>query len=246
MSTNDSSAPGPDPNPNQPPPAGSQTSPSPTPTPAPPPPPPPPPQPQSIPPELNPTNPFPEPTLVLTKSILRPLHASDAPALQRAADSPNVARFLSYRFSSPYTLPDAFQWIVYALRFRVPGYPEVIPSLGICDPETNTFLGGIGVKTREDVEKGCLEVGYWIGEESWGKGIMTEACKEYVRWLFKVYPGVNRLEAGVFSGNDASVKVLERAGFVYEGTRRKAAVKHGEVFDIVMYGLLREECEPLN
>ncbi|KAL2271277.1 hypothetical protein VTJ83DRAFT_648 [Remersonia thermophila] len=206
---------------------------------------PPPPSQEPTPPELNPANPFPAPTLVLTKSVLRPIHVSDAPALQRAADSPRVARFLSYQFVSPYTLRDALGWVVYALRFRVAGHPDVVPSLCICDPATNAMLGGIGVKDKGDVEKGCLEIGYWIGEESWGKGIMSEACRAYVRWLFQVYPDVRRVEATVFSGNHASSKVLDKAGFVYEGTKRKAVMKHGEVHDLLIYGLLREECEPL-
>lgn len=172
------------------------------------------------------------------------MHATDAPSLQRAANSPGVARYMSEVFPYPFTLQDAYKWLVYGLRFRAPG-SDAIPNLAICDPETNSVLGGVGVKVREDVEKGCFELGAWLGEESWGKGIMTEVLVEYSKWLFKTYPQVNRLEGGIFSGNEGSRKMVEKAGWVYEGTRRKAAVKNGEVFDILVYSLLREECEPL-
>jgi RimJ/RimL family protein N-acetyltransferase len=172
------------------------------------------------------------------------MHPSDASAIQRAADSPAVAKHLSYRFASPYTLEEAQRWVAYARSFKPPG-TDVLPSLAICDGATDTVLGGIGVKIKDDIEAGCFELGYWLGEASWGRGIMTEACRGYVKWVFETFPGVHRLEGAVFEGNDASVKVLTRAGFVLEGTRRKAGVKHGVVFDISMYGLLREECSLL-
>ena len=191
------------------------------------------------------TSTLPPPTITLPNCILRPIHPSDVAALQRAADSPTVARFMSYRFPSPYTLQDAQQWIGFALAFKAPG-TEVLPSLAICDAQTNTFLGGIGIKTRGDVEDHMYEVGYWLGEASWGKGIATAALRAYSRWLFETFPDVNRLEGMVFEGNEASSKVMRKAGYVYEGTRRKAAVKNGVVMDILVYGLLREECELLN
>ncbi|KAK4034156.1 acyl-CoA N-acyltransferase [Parachaetomium inaequale] len=199
-----------------------------------------PPQPQQ---EAPSASPFPPPPiLTLTKSILRTIHAADAPAIQRAANSPGVAKYMSLRFPSPYTLDDAKFWVGYASAFTAPGRPDVLPSLAICDRATGTLLGGIGIKTREDIEAHSFEVGYWLGEDGWGKGVMSEACRAYVKWVFETYPAIIRLEAGVFEGNDASVKVLERSGFVYEGTRRKAGMKHGVVFDILVFGLLREEC----
>lgn len=185
---------------------------------------------------------LPAPVITLSKSVLRHIHSSDAPDIQRAADSPRVAKYMSYRFASPYTLDDAYRWVIYASSFKAPG-ADILPSLCICDPATGTFLGGIGVKTKEDIEAHSFELGYWLGEESWGKGIMTEACRAYVKWVFETFPNINRLEAGVFEGNDASVSVLKRSGFVLEGTRRKAAVKHGVIFDVLVFGLLREECQ---
>lgn len=185
---------------------------------------------------------LPPPVLTLSKSVLRRIQLSDAPDIQRAADSPRMAKYMSYRFASPYTLEDAYRLVTYATSFKAPG-TDILPSLAICDPATGTVLGGIGIKTKEDVEANSFELAYWLGEASWGKGIMTEACRAYVKWLFETFPNINRLEAIVFEGNDASVSVLKRSGFVLEGTRRKAGVKHGVVFDILVFGLLREECQ---
>jgi RimJ/RimL family protein N-acetyltransferase len=184
---------------------------------------------------------LPEPIITTPKCIIRLHHPSDIPAMQRAANSPAVAKYMSYRFASPYTLEDARQFLGIAMNLKAPG-TDILTSYAICDPATNTYLGGIGVKTRDDIEAGTFEVGYWIGEASWGKGIMSDALREYSKWVFRTFPHIIRLEGYTLSGNEASVKVLKNAGFVYEGTRRKAAVKHGVVYDLLMFGLLREEC----
>ncbi|KAK4128698.1 acyl-CoA N-acyltransferase [Parathielavia appendiculata] len=185
-------------------------------------------------PPLDPTTPIPPPVITLTKSHLRLVHPSDAPAMTRAANSPAVAKYMTNRFASPYTIEDAYRWIAFASAFKV------LPNMNICDPTTDTCIGGIGIKTKEDVEARCFEIGYWLGEESWGKGIMSEVVPAYVKWVFETFPEVIRLEAVVFEGNDASARLLKKAGFVHEGTRRKAGVKAGRVFDIMMFGLLRE------
>ncbi|KAL2023228.1 hypothetical protein VTK56DRAFT_3351 [Thermocarpiscus australiensis] len=192
---------------------------------------------------------LPPPILTLPKCLIRPHHPSDAPALQRAGDSPNVARYMSTRFPQPYTLSDAHAWIDFATKTTVApadrggnnNNNNTLLCYAICDPETNTVQGGIGLKTRDDVEAHTLEVGYWLGEDRWGRGTMTEALQAFVGWTFERFPAVRRLEAGVFGGNEASARVLAKAGFVLEGRRRKAAEKNGEVFDILVFGLLREE-----
>ncbi len=105
----------------------------------------------------------------------------------------------------------------------------------------------MGIKPpRGDVVAHVLEVAYWVGEGSWGKGVATQALRAYVGWLFETFPKVTRLEGMVFEGNVGSVRVLERVGFVLEGTRRKAAVKNGVVMDVLHFGLLKEEWGVLN
>jgi RimJ/RimL family protein N-acetyltransferase len=190
---------------------------------------------------LKADDPLPPPIVTTPKCIIRAHHPSDITRMQRAADNPAVAKYMSYRFASPYTLEDARRWLDLAATLKAPG-TDILTCYAICEPGTSAYLGGIGVQTRTDVEAGTFELGYWIGQDSWGKGIMTEAARGFTRWVFDTFPSVVRLEAGVFSGNEASVRVLKKAGFVYEGTRRKAAVKHGVAYDVMVFGLLREEC----
>ena len=115
----------------------------------------------------------------------------------------------------------------------------------ICDPQTNTFMGSIGIRPLGADETLTAEFGYWLGEEFWGRGIMTDAASGFARWVLENYPPeeMMRLEASVFSNNKASQRVIAQAGFVYEGTRRKAGNKKGEIVDILMFGLLREDLE---
>lgn len=90
-----------------------------------------------------------------------------------------------------------------------------------------------------------MEVGYWVGVDHWGAGLVTEALAAFTRWSFENIPELLRLEAGVFADNDASARVLEKCGYTFEGARRKAGFKNGQAFDIRMFGMLREECPGL-
>ncbi len=90
-------------------------------------------------------------------------------------------------------------------------------------------------------------IGRWrlvTGSEKahWGQGFATEVLKGFTRWAFENIPDLLRLEAGVFGGNDPSVRVLTKAGYTFEGARRKAGFKFGKSFDIRILGMLKEEC----
>jgi [ribosomal protein S5]-alanine N-acetyltransferase len=82
-----------------------------------------------------------------------------------------------------------------------------------------------------------------LGKDHWGKGVTTSAVKGFCKWAFATFPEILRLEAGVYQGNSGSMKVLERAGFLKEGVKRKAAFKFGQAWDVTEYGLLREDME---
>lgn len=119
------------------------------------------------------------------------------------------------------------------------GTPEEIANILAASP----VIGGIGLKnfSATDVEARTMELGYWVGREHWGKGYTTEAVTAFVKWAFQTWPDLNRIEASMFEGNVASERVLVKAGFVFEGVRRKAVWKGGELLDQRMYGVLREE-----
>lgn len=101
-------------------------------------------------------------------------------------------------------------------------------------------IGSIGVFRQQNIHRQTAEMGYYIAEEHWGKGIMTDAVKQICEYVFK-NSDILRIYAEPFSYNTGSCRVLEKAGFQYEGTLRKNAVKNGKVIDMKMYSLLREE-----
>lgn len=98
-------------------------------------------------------------------------------------------------------------------------------------------VGGIGVTLKEGIYLKSAEFGYWLGEPYWGRGTMTEAVKAVSSYAMRRF-GLIRLEAPVFEWNPASMRVLEKCGFVREGVLRASAVKDGQVIDRVLYALI--------
>ncbi|MBE6899343.1 MAG: GNAT family N-acetyltransferase [Ruminococcaceae bacterium] len=104
-------------------------------------------------------------------------------------------------------------------------------------------IGSIGAFRQQNIHRQTAEMGYYIAEEYWGKGIMTDAVKQICEYVFK-NSDILRIYAEPFSYNAGSCRVLEKAGFQYEGTLRNNAVKNGKVLDMKLYSLLREEQIP--
>lgn len=102
----------------------------------------------------------------------------------------------------------------------------------------NKVIGSIGVFRQENIHRQTGELGYCIAEEYWGKGIMTEAVKQICTYVFDK-SDIIRIYAESFAYNAASCRVLEKAGFQYEGTLRNNAVKNSKVIDMRMYSLLK-------
>lgn len=186
--------------------------------------------------QVQPTSlPIPPPILTLPNCVIRAYHPQDAEQMAVAADSPLIAKNMRNTFPSPYTLDSANSWINLATTTPTRNF-------GIVSPDGQTFLGGVGLRPLVDVECRTYEIGYWIAPAAWGRGLATEAVKGFSRWAFETFEDLLRLEAAVFATNEASEKVLRKCGFVHEGTRRRAIWKNGEVLDLKLYGLLREEC----
>ena len=106
----------------------------------------------------------------------------------------------------------------------------------IVDRERGEPLGGIGMNNYQ-TQHNRAEIGYWLLPEHWGRGIVSEALEAMVSYLFREW-GIHRLEAVVEAGNSKSSKVVERAGFVYEGTLRDCEIKHGQYISLLMFSLL--------
>ena len=100
--------------------------------------------------------------------------------------------------------------------------------------------GSIGLFLGSDVYRRSAELGYWLGEPFWGRGIMTAAVETMCREGFAAWDIV-RIHAEAFARNAASRRVLEKAGFALEGTLRRSVYKNGEMLDSCIYALVREE-----
>jgi [ribosomal protein S5]-alanine N-acetyltransferase len=161
-----------------------------------------------------------------TRCTVRPWRASDAEALVRHANNINIAKQLRDRFPHPYTSRDAHDF----LKMITATTPQT--SLAI-DVEGEA-AGGLGYVPGNDVERYSAEVGYWLGEACWGRGVVTEALTLFTAHAFKEL-GLLRLFALPFADNLASIRVLEKAGFEREGILRSSSVKYGKPRDQAIY-----------
>ena len=168
--------------------------------------------------------------ITLSRCTLRPWRIGDEASLVRYADNRNVSGNLKDRFPFPYTAADAAEWIAHASTQD--------PVVNFAIVVDNEAVGGTGIEVGTDIFRRSAEVGYWLGEPFWGRGIATEVLRAVTDYAFKTFD-VIRLEAGVFSWNPASARVLEKAGYTLEGRMRRGVVKGDRVGDRLIYGLLR-------
>ncbi|MGH7527914.1 MAG: GNAT family N-acetyltransferase [Gemmatimonadales bacterium] len=158
---------------------------------------------------------------------IRSWRPGDAPSLARHADNRKIWLNLRDHFPHPYTLAHAETWIAQAAR----GNPESHFAI-----EVNAeAAGGVGLMFQEDVDRYSAELGYWLDEVHWGRGIMTSAVRRFTEYAFATFD-LQRVFATVFEWNAASCRVLEKAGYQLEGRLRRAVVKDGQVLDQFMYG----------
>jgi RimJ/RimL family protein N-acetyltransferase len=177
------------------------------------------------------------PIATLTLSKIREFVPGDAAAIVQQCNNHNISRWMNNIFPHPYRLQDAHNWINHNLTMAANGPPQ---NFAVVDLETDTVIGGIGIKPGTDVSSHTAEIGYWLGEDYWGHGIISEAMLAFTRWLWQNRE-VERLWTGVFDGNMASRRVLEKAGYRYEGTMRGHVLKEGIVRDMHVYGLTRAD-----
>jgi [ribosomal protein S5]-alanine N-acetyltransferase len=168
--------------------------------------------------------------LELARCTLRPWRAGDETALVRHANNRNVSRNLRDRFPYPYTAADAAAWIARATAQA--------PPCNFAIAVDGAPVGGIGLELGEDVFRRSAEVGYWLGEAYWGRGIATEAVRAITEYAFATFD-VCRLHAHVFAWNPASMRVLEKAGYTLESRARLAVTKEGQTIDRLQFALIR-------
>jgi RimJ/RimL family protein N-acetyltransferase len=153
---------------------------------------------------------------------LRPWQKQDAQILAAIANNRKIWNNVRDQLPNPYSVMDALKWMNH---------------IKVLNPEQNfailyngVIAGNIGCKLQEDVYRRSIEIGYFIGEEFWGKGIATEAVGLFTKYLVDNFQPI-RIYAEVFEHNKASMKVLQKNGFYLESIRRKAAIKNNEIVD---------------
>lgn len=163
---------------------------------------------------------------------LRPWRVDDINSLIKFADNHKIAKFMTDKFPHPYTREAGLAFISFATKDD----PVHIFAIDV----RGEAVGGIGLHPKEDIERKNAELGYWLGEPYWGKGIITNAVKQMIDFGFNTYD-IDRIFARPFGTNIASQRVLEKAGFTFETKFDKSLIKNGEMLDELFYSVRRNK-----
>jgi ribosomal-protein-alanine N-acetyltransferase len=112
------------------------------------------------------------------------------------------------------------------------------PTTKFCIEVEGAAVGGIGIRLGHDVHRHTAELGYWLGEKFWGRGIMTEAVAAFANFSFENFQ-LRRISAELFASNPGSARVLEKAGFAFEGRLKNNVIKDGKPLDSLLYAKTR-------
>lgn len=168
------------------------------------------------------------------RCVLREWRLTDEEALVRHANDRRVSIDLRDRFPYPYTAAHAAEWLGRNVGVTPP------TAFAITERGADEPLGGVGLMLQEDVQRISAEIGYWLGVAGWGRGLATEAVRAATAYAFDEL-GLERVYAVANTRNAASARVLEKCGYLREGTMRRAAIKEGIVLDQFMYAALKTE-----
>lgn len=162
---------------------------------------------------------------------LRPWNIDDLDNLVNYGNNVNIARYMTNQFPHPYTADKGKLFIDFATR----DLPVHIFAIDI----NGQASGGIGIHFQSDIQCKNAELGYWLGEPFWGKGIMTKAIIQMIDYGFKTFD-ITRIFARPFGTNIRSQKALEKAGFTFEARFEKAFFKNDEYVDELIYAVRRK------
>lgn len=164
---------------------------------------------------------------------IRQWEITDAADLAEALNNKNIQNNLRDGLPYPYTEKDA----IYYIQAMLHSDPNATFAFAIT--VDNKAVGSIGVFRKDNIHSRTAEMGYYIAEPFWGKGIGTDAVKEVCNYIFNS-TDIIRIFAEPFAYNTASCRILEKSGFVYEGTLCSNAVKNGQILDMKMYALVKK------
>ena len=152
--------------------------------------------------------------------VLRDFNQDDIECLVKLLNNKNVTRYLTSRIASPYSIQDAEWWVNISSKTGIVKAIEVEKSL----------IGCISAIPGEYESNRSAEIGYWLGENYWGKGFATESVQQLTHHVF-TNTNILRIFAPVFSPNKKSMNVLEKCGYTKEAILKKAIFKDGEYLD---------------
>ena len=163
---------------------------------------------------------------------LRPFTPEDLDAMVHHANNPKIAAGLTDAFPYPYTKESGLLFLERVIAQE----PAEVLAIEV-DSEV---VGNIGIHPQQDVNRLNAELGYFVGEEHWGKGIATEAIRLMVRYSFDHFK-IERIFARPFGSNEASQRVLKKAGFVFEARIPGILIKNGRIEDELFFGIRRKD-----
>ena len=168
--------------------------------------------------------------LTLQRCTVREWRLDDAASLARHANSREVWLGLRDLFPHPYTIQDAHEFLQRTTSTR--------PATNFCIEIDGSAAGGIGLRLGEDVHRHTAGLGYWLSQDFWGHGVMSEAVAAFTAYCFDNF-SFHRIGAEVYANNLASARVLEKAGFRLEGRLCKNVFKDGQILDSLLYAKTR-------
>ncbi|MEO6190012.1 MAG: GNAT family protein [Saprospiraceae bacterium] len=166
----------------------------------------------------------------MNNAVLRTWQISDVDSLVKYANNAHISNMLMDRFPHPMTEVNAIEFIENANKLN----PALILAISI----DGIASGGIGIHPQEDIFHKNAELGYWIAEDHWGKGLMTKLVKEMCDYVFLNFP-TERIFARPFGSNIASQRVLEKNGFVFEAKLKQTIFKNNQYEDEMIYSIRR-------
>lgn len=167
------------------------------------------------------------------KYLIRHWKIEDAESLAEALNNKKILDNLRDGIPFPYTTQDAKEYITAALNAD----KEIVYAFAIVIDDK--AIGSVGVFRQANIHSRTAEIGYYIAEPYWGKGIGTGAIKQACDYIFQ-NTDIIRIFAEPFAHNTASCRILEKCGFEYEGTLRKNAIKNGVAIDMKMYSIIKD------
>ncbi|MBX2922322.1 MAG: GNAT family N-acetyltransferase [Chitinophagaceae bacterium] len=163
---------------------------------------------------------------------LRMWEKSDRQALAALADNILIWNNVRDRLPHPYKIQHASEFINFCMLKK--------PASVLAIHAEGALAGCIGLELQEDISRLTAELGYWVGEPFWNKGIATEAVKQMMEYTALHFPFLVRVYARVFEHNKASMKVLEKNGFHLESIQKRSAVKNNVILDEYVWVKLKE------